>query len=37
MKDTKEMNHLKNAIIRRFEPVWNLRMGKEIGGFFETL
>ncbi|MGM9950410.1 MAG: hypothetical protein ACI33P_09780 [Lysinibacillus sp.] len=29
MKDKKEMNQLKNAIIRRFEPVWNIRSGKE--------
>ena len=29
MEDKKEMNQLKNAIIRRFEPVWNLRAGKE--------
>lgn len=29
MEDKKEMNQLKNAIIRRFEPIWNLRLGKE--------
>ena len=36
MKDTKEMNYLKNSIIRRFEPIWNLRMGKEVNGFLGT-
>ncbi len=29
MDDKKEMNQLKNAMIRRFEPIWNLRVGKE--------
>ncbi|MFF5994588.1 MULTISPECIES: hypothetical protein [unclassified Lysinibacillus] len=36
MKDTKEMNQLKNAIIRRFEPTWNLRAGKEVSGFLRS-
>lgn len=30
MVDTKEMKALKNAIILRFEPVWNLRVGKDL-------
>ncbi|MEO4052608.1 hypothetical protein [Solibacillus sp. CAU 1738] len=30
MLETKEMTALKNAIIMRFEPVWNLRVGKEL-------
>lgn len=30
MIDTKEMNALKNSIILRFEPVWNLRLGKDL-------
>lgn len=29
MNDKKEMNQLKNALVRRFEPIWNLRVGKE--------
>ena len=36
MKDKKEMNQLKNAIIRRFEPVWNLRAGKEDEEYLRT-
>ncbi|WP_413367471.1 hypothetical protein [Lysinibacillus sp. 3P01SB] len=29
IEDKKEMNQLKNAIIRRFEPIWNLRVAKD--------
>lgn len=29
MTDTKEMNQLKNSIIKRFEPSWNLKSGRE--------
>lgn len=29
MTDTKDMNQLKNSIIKRFEPSWNLKSGKE--------
>lgn len=29
MKDKQEMIQLKNAIVRRFEPVWNLRAGNK--------
>ncbi|MEK4229371.1 hypothetical protein [Solibacillus sp. FSL H8-0538] len=29
MNDKKEMNRLKNAIIKRFEPEWNLRTSKD--------
>lgn len=29
MSDKKEMNRLKNAIIKRFEPEWNLRTNKD--------
>lgn len=29
MKDVEEMKLLKNSIIDRFEPIWNLRFGRE--------
>ena len=30
MTDKREMNRMKNAIIKRFEPEWNLRASKEL-------
>lgn len=36
MDDKKEMNTLKNSIIRRFEPIWNLRAGKEGNEFLHS-
>lgn len=30
MTDTKEMNRIKNAIIKRFEPEWNLRVSSDL-------
>jgi len=35
LSDSKEMNQLKNAIIKRFEPEWNIKSNKEITSYLK--
>lgn len=35
LTDSKEMNHLKNSIIKRFEPEWNIKSNKELSSYLK--